>query len=58
MKMSIRQQNSKPTSLSELEQYVKDAWKSISPEYYKKLIDSMPDRIKACIEAKGYITKY
>ena len=58
MKMSICQQNSKPTSLSELEQYVKEAQKSISSEYYKKLIDSMPDCIKACIEAKGYITKY
>ena len=58
MKKSIHQQNFKPTSLSDLEQYVKEAWKSIPPEYYKKLIDTMPNRIKACIEASGYITKY
>ena len=39
MKMMVRRRT---PPLKVLEKYVKDAWKDIPPEYYKKLIDSIP----------------
>ena len=54
----VRRRTPPPSNLKELEQYVKQAWKELPPEYYKKLIDSMPRRIKAVIAADGNATKY
>ncbi len=31
---------------------------NLSPEYLKKLLDSLPDRLKAVIATKGDTTKY
>lgn len=42
----------------ELFEAVKAAWASIPNERLQKLIESMPRRCKAVIEAKGYATKY
>ena len=43
----------------DLKDKINEAWKSsITPEIIKELIDSMPKRIKQCIKAKGYQTKY
>ena len=50
--------NEKPTSLPSLERCVKRAWKSVKPEMVKNLIESMPRRIKAVIQANGGPTKY
>jgi transposase len=58
MKTMVRRRTPPPSNLKELEQYVKQAWKELPPEYYKKLIDSMPRRIKAVIAADGNATKY
>jgi len=58
MKHAIRRRDPAPSSLLQLEKYVKSAWKDIPPEYYRKLIDSMPNRINAVIAAKGNSTKY
>jgi len=58
MKAMVRRRSPPPTSLPELERYVRDAWADIPPEYYKKLVDSMPQRLEAVISANGNITKY
>ena len=58
MKMMVRRRTPPPSNIRELEKYVKSAWKDIPPEYYKKLIDSMPRRIKAVIAANGNRIKY
>jgi uncharacterized protein YukE len=34
------------------------AWEGLGQEYFDKLIESMPRRIQAVIEAKGWYTKY
>ena len=47
-----------PKNLQDLERKVKIAWRSISLDYIRKLIESMPRRIEACIEAQGGATKY
>jgi transposase len=58
LKMMVRRRTPPPSSVKVLEKYVKDAWKDIPPEYYKKLIDSMPQRIAAVIAANGNRINY
>lgn len=41
-----------------LKQRITDIWNSITPEYCKKLLDTMPARINAVIKAKGDVTQY
>jgi len=53
MKMMVRRRTPSPSSIKVLEKYVKDAWNDIPPEYYKKLVDSMPRRIEEVIAANG-----
>jgi transposase len=46
-------------SVPKLSEAIKEVWISeLTPEYLKKLSDSMPDRLKAVIAAKGDTTKY
>ncbi|PKB93191.1 hypothetical protein RhiirA5_303939 [Rhizophagus irregularis] len=47
-----------PSSISVLTEYVKVAWDDLPPEYYQKLIDSMPQRVNAVIFANGYRINY
>jgi transposase len=47
-----------PKGNDECEKYLKEAIKNISQKYIKTLILSMPNRIKAVINAKGGNTKY
>ena len=42
----------------ELKLKLREEWDNISPSYIQKLIESMPRRLQAVIEAKGYATKY
>ncbi|CAB5211934.1 unnamed protein product [Rhizophagus irregularis] len=58
-KMMVRHLSPPPSSISVLtEYYVKDAWDDILPEYYRKLINSMPRRIDAVISANGNRINY
>jgi hypothetical protein len=41
-----------------LEEALKLAWEAIPSDFFDKLVESMPDRIQACIEAKGWHIKY
>jgi hypothetical protein len=46
-------------SVPNMSEAIKQVWVTeISPEYLKKLSDSMLDRLKAVIAAKGDTTKY
>ncbi|CAB5188855.1 unnamed protein product [Rhizophagus irregularis] len=47
-----------PSNIKVLEKYVKDAWKDIPPEYYKKLVNSMLKRIETVIAANGNRINY
>ena len=47
------------TTLNELREIIYRVWdEEMTMEYFKKLSDSMPARIKAVIKASGYPTKY
>jgi hypothetical protein len=58
MKAMMHRRDPPPSSVKVLEKYVKDVWDDISPEYYKKLIDSMSQRIEVVIAANGYSINY
>ena len=47
-----------PTSIKELWDRVQVEWEAISVQECQKLIESMPNRIKAVLQAKGGYTKY
>ena len=47
-----------PSGMVELWRRVEETWNSITKEDCLKVIDSMPDRIRAVIDAKGGYTKY
>lgn len=48
----------RPSSLDNLFEVAKREWENVSVESLQTLINSMPDRIQAVIEAKGHSTKY
>jgi transposase len=48
----------KPRKLSSLVRIIQQEWKSLPVEYAKKLVESMPNRIKCLLNADGDFTKY
>ena len=44
--------------LRAMEEALKAAWDALPDSLFESLIESMPKRIQACIEAKGWHTKY
>jgi hypothetical protein len=47
-----------PRSIQELWERVQKEWDKIPASVYQNLIESMPRRIQAVLEAKGGYTKY
>ncbi|CAG8674372.1 1262_t:CDS:1, partial [Ambispora gerdemannii] len=45
-------------NLVDLERLVQEAWRDMSPELCRRLVDSMLNRVNACINAGGGPTKY
>jgi hypothetical protein len=45
-------------SKEQLFEVLHDTWNSISVETLERLVDSMPDRCRAVIKAKRFLTKY
>jgi transposase len=41
-----------------MEEALKEAWATIPVSFFEELIESMPRRIQACIDANGWHTKY
>ena len=48
----------RPNNAEELKATIKATWALITPEECNRLVDSMPRRIAAAIQAKGAATKY
>ena len=49
----------KPTSYNDLVEKIKQVWcQQITEDFYKTLVESMPDRIRAVLDAKGGPTRY
>ncbi|CAH2108158.1 unnamed protein product [Euphydryas editha] len=46
------------SNLAEFIDILQKAWEEISPAMTKNLVDSMPRRLQAVIDAKGFPTKY
>lgn len=58
IKVMVHCYNSPLFNIQMLEKYVKDAWDDTPSEYFKKLIDSMPQRIEVVIAANRYSINY
>ena len=57
LKRKLRQYN--PSNIQELIYHIKRVWcTEMSPEVCRSLVFSMPQRVKAVIQNKGYSTKY
>lgn len=56
LKIKVREQI--PTNLGELKQVIVDEWNKIEPSVFLKLMESMPDRCQAVIQAKGGHTRF
>lgn len=56
--MKDKMRGVKPRNLNELFEKLTEIWKSMDINYLQKLIDSMPQRCQAVIDAKGMYTKY
>lgn len=46
------------SKLAELREAILEAWETIGKKRLRNLLKSMPDRVKAVIEAAGGMTKY
>jgi (2Fe-2S) ferredoxin len=57
LKSKVREHN--PKTLNQLKATIHQVWyNEITPEYCKRLINSMPTRLKSVIRVHGYPTKY
>lgn len=56
--LKIRVADRKPTNLKQLARAVKKEWAMLSKEYAVKLVQSMPKRVQALIEAQGDYTMF
>lgn len=58
VKRKLRQLPEPPKGICDLWEHVQDIWNEIRPETCQNLIESMPNRIKAVLKAKGRWTRY
>ena len=58
IEVKVRQRESQPSSVAQLEEFVKEEWNAVLVNYYHDLIKSMPRQIQAVIAADGGQTKY
>ena len=56
MKKRVRQKN--PQNLMDMAVAILEVWRTLPENFLKKLIESMPRRIEACIRARGGRTRY
>ena len=57
-RLKDRVQARNPTSHEDGWHKAQEEWANIEPEFYAALVDSMPRRLKAVLDANGYPTKY
>ena len=58
IKTTIQKMNPRPMTVPSLKEAIKKAWNEFDVNILNRLVESMPDRIAAVIEAKGGNTKY
>jgi hypothetical protein len=58
MKSAVHNKNIRPRTVKDMLIDLIEEWQAISKDYLKKLIDSMPERIKAVIANKGGSTRW
>jgi transposase len=58
MKDNIQKRENFPRTVDELKIALKEEWSNFDPSLLKRVVDSMPRRIEAVLEAKGSPTKY
>jgi transposase len=58
MKQRIKAYEKRPTRIQELRDALAAEWEKITYEEILELVDSMPARVKAVVEANGGHTKY
>lgn len=54
----VRNRNPLPKNLDELWDALQEEWYHIDQAYIDKLYDSMPNRVRDCLKAKGQSTRY
>ena len=55
---AVHQRDVQPANLDELEEALTEEWVALSQRYINKLVESLPRRIRAVIQARGGYTKY
>jgi len=58
LKRKLAAYETMPTGVHELWERVQDEWNKITKDDCMRLIESMPERVKAVLKAKGSYTKY
>ena len=58
IKIAINKRKTKPRNVEELKIALLEEWEKIDIKVINSLIESMPRRVQALIEAKGGATKY
>jgi hypothetical protein len=58
LKTRLEEYEELPRGMGELWERVDKEWNEIEPEVCQNLIESMPRRVEAVIQAKGGYTKY
>ena len=56
--LKIRVDQREPNNLEELKRAIKIEWGKLSLEYAEKLVESMPRRVQALLDANGDYTMY
>lgn len=58
IKQRLGQYRRKPTSRAAMYEAIQNEWDRLTYDEILAIVDSMPRRIQACIEANGGVTKY
>ena len=58
LKVQVNKRSARPKNLQELWSILQEEWGKIDPNFINTLVQSMPHRVQAVIEAKGGSTKY
>ena len=58
LKRAVFGRDDTPTTLRDLGQFAVEEWDNLDQQDLDELVDSMPLRIQACINARGHATGY
>ena len=58
MKIELPKRVHNITTVALLEEAIRDSWTEIAVEFLQNMYESIPERIKQVIKAKGNLTKY